>query len=286
MTTEDDKIEQFEGLKQDILENYPRLNKDDSFTFACHKDLECFGNCCRDVNIFLTPYDILRLKNRLKISSEEFVARHAVSPPVQQTRIPIIALKMRDDEEMRCPFVGDDGGCTVYEDRPTSCRMYPVGQASGKTENKPEGTEFFFLMQDEKCCGLQEKKEWTIEKWMADQDVELYDSMNNEFKEINLNPFFQQNELPAEKIQMYYMAMYNLDMFRRFLYDSRFFQVFEIEKELIEKMKTDDLLLLTFAFRWLRFSLFGEKTLEIPPDVLEKHTRKMFKRAAAKNMPK
>jgi len=49
------------------------LKPEDNFRFACHDGLECFTRCCRDTTIFLTPYDILRLKNALGISSETFL---------------------------------------------------------------------------------------------------------------------------------------------------------------------------------------------------------------------
>jgi uncharacterized protein len=35
---------------------------DDQFKFSCHKGLACHNTCCRDVNIFLTPYDVLRMR--------------------------------------------------------------------------------------------------------------------------------------------------------------------------------------------------------------------------------
>ena len=51
-----------------------RLNQDSKFTFLCHKEVKCFTKCCRGINIVLTPYDIIRLKNRLQLSSDEFLA--------------------------------------------------------------------------------------------------------------------------------------------------------------------------------------------------------------------
>ena len=50
-----------------------RLNADSEFQFKCHKGVKCFNQCCRDINIILTPYDIIRLKARLGLSSEEFL---------------------------------------------------------------------------------------------------------------------------------------------------------------------------------------------------------------------
>ena len=35
------------------------------FRFACHPGVVCFTECCRDLKLLLTPYDVIRLKNRL-----------------------------------------------------------------------------------------------------------------------------------------------------------------------------------------------------------------------------
>ena len=51
------------------------LAQTDTFTFRCHKDLTCFNQCCRNLNLFLYPYDVLRLKTALEISSDLFIER-------------------------------------------------------------------------------------------------------------------------------------------------------------------------------------------------------------------
>lgn len=53
--------------------NYGDLCIDDRLDFHCSAGLACFTACCRDVNIFLSPYDILRMKNALRISSGDFL---------------------------------------------------------------------------------------------------------------------------------------------------------------------------------------------------------------------
>ncbi len=45
-----------------------RLGPDSRFQFRCHKDVKCFTQCCRGINIILTPYDIIGLKHRLGLS--------------------------------------------------------------------------------------------------------------------------------------------------------------------------------------------------------------------------
>ena len=68
---------------------------------------------------------------------------------------------------------------------------------------------------------------------------------------------------------MFYLACYDLDKFRNFLFDSTFFEKFEIDKTTRSKMKEDDVELLKFGYRWLRFALFGEKTIPVKGEVLE-----------------
>ena len=64
-----------EKLQEKILEDFDRLGPDDQFTFGCHPGVSCFNCCCSDVNIFLSPYDVLRLKQRLGMTSRT-LARH------------------------------------------------------------------------------------------------------------------------------------------------------------------------------------------------------------------
>ncbi|MFH1091311.1 MAG: YkgJ family cysteine cluster protein, partial [Pseudomonadota bacterium] len=93
--------------------------------FRCHPGLQCYTTCCADVTIFLTPYDVLRLKNRLELSSRQFMERHTILLSKEKQVIPLVVLKMSDDELKTCPFVTSQG-CTVYSDRPWACRMYPL----------------------------------------------------------------------------------------------------------------------------------------------------------------
>ena len=50
-----------------------QLGPDDKFQFNCHKGIACFNKCCQNIDIMLAPYDVLRLKKRLGISSRDFL---------------------------------------------------------------------------------------------------------------------------------------------------------------------------------------------------------------------
>ena len=51
----------------------PRFEEVHAFRFNCYPGVSCFTNCCQDITIVLTPYDVLRLKNSLGIPSGEFL---------------------------------------------------------------------------------------------------------------------------------------------------------------------------------------------------------------------
>ena len=257
-----------ENLKKAILQDYPRLTEDDTFKFACRPGLSCFNDCCGDVNIFLTPYDILRMKNALGISSQEFLDRYTITPIDKNQNYPVVMLKMQDDEKKTCHFVSADG-CTIYDDRPWACRYYPVGLASPKEGESEVEREFYFILREDVCKGFEEDKEWRISEWRVNQGLEKYDEFGKLFKEITLHDYFGRGkQLDPPRMELFHMVCYNLDKFRRFVEESTFLNRFEIEPDLLEKILEDDEELLRFGFRWLKFALFAEKTIKIKPAAL------------------
>lgn len=256
-------MDEIEKLKETILKEYPRLYKESKFKFNCHKNISCFNKCCSDVNIFLTPYDIIRLKNSLKISSQEFLDRHTFLPIDEKQNHPVVMLKMNNDEDKTCPFVGDNG-CSVYEDRPWPCRMFPLGVASPKEIGVNGDGEFYFILEEPICQGYKEDRYLTVNEWINDQQVDKYTEMGEQFKEISLHNYFKKGkQLEPAKLEMFYTVCYNIDKFREFVFESTFLKRFEVDKETINKIKTDDIELLLFGFKWLKYCLFGENTMKL-----------------------
>ena len=235
------------------------LSAESTFSFSCHKNLPCFTQCCRDINIFLTPYDILRIKKRLGISSEDFLSQYALSLIAEGSGFPLVILKMCEDQDKRCPFVGP-AGCSIYEDRPWSCRMYPVDR--GEREG-----EFRFMVDPSICLGMKEKREWTVREYLCDQELDPYNEMEKPFRKITSHPRFSQEKIRNPKIrEMCRMALYDLDRFRRFVLESRFLEVFYVEEEVRDRIKEDDLELMKLAYRWLEFGLISGETLKTRED--------------------
>jgi Fe-S-cluster containining protein len=266
-------------LEESIPANSPRLGLQDTFAFKCYPGVSCFNQCCTDVNIVLSPYDVLRMKKRLGITSGEFLKKYTLLPVHKDMKIPIVLLRMKDDESKSCSFLSDQG-CSVYADRPWPCRMYPLGLAAQKdTPDGWRGERFYFLLKEDVCKGHHEPQEQTVRQWLDDQGLDEYDQWGEAFKELTLHEYFENGSvLSPEKMHMLYTACYDLDKFREFVFNSTLLQRFEVDEDFVEEMRYDDEALLRFAFLWLRFSLFGERTVKVNADVLEAFQGKLDKK--------
>ena len=98
-----------------------KLTADSRIRFRCHPGVSCFTACCGNINIILTPFDILRIRRFLgNLAAEEFLLRFTTPTLLEKTDMP--GVKIHLDQEGRCPFVTPEG-CTIYEARPTTCRF-------------------------------------------------------------------------------------------------------------------------------------------------------------------
>jgi Fe-S-cluster containining protein len=269
-----------EQLQEKILEEYQRMGPDDAFEFSCRPGISCFNNCCGDVNIFLSPYDVLRLKRRLGITSGEFLEKYALMPVHKEMKTPVVMLRMNDDDAKSCPLLTDEG-CGVYSDRPWPCRMYPLGMAAQKdTPDGWRGDRFYFLLQEKGCHGFEEQpRKWTVRQWLDDQGVEQQEEWGEQWKQLTLHKFFEDGGiLSPERMQMMFTACYDLDKFREFIFGSTLLQRFELDEDYVEEIRYNDEALLGFAYQWLRFSLFGEPTMKAKPEVVEAFKGKLDKK--------
>jgi len=236
-----------------------KLSLDSKFKFRCHKDVPCFTTCCRGISILLTPYDIIRLKTRLGLSSEEFLAIYTDVQLLEKTDLPVVTLKLADDEPESCPFVREEG-CLVYEDRPTTCRYYPVGVASLMHKEGADDEGFYFFVNEPHCRGFEEDQEWTIKEWRKDQGVDVHDDINAEWTDlvVRKRSFPPNIKLTEKAKQLFFMVSYNIDKFRGFVFESTFLERFDVDSDTLEQMKTDDVALLNFGVTWLKEVLFKQ----------------------------
>ena len=252
-----------------------KLTLDSKLKFRCHPGVRCFTACCGGIKIVLTPYDILQLTKRLDIPAYEFLHKYTQPTYLEKTDMPGVMLKLRE-EDNKCPFVTPEG-CTVYTDRPSACRYYPVGMADfheggsrdadGNEQTSGE-EKFFFIVREDHCKGFEEDKEWTIREWRADQGVDVRDEMNKEWLRLVMRrkSFGHQATLSEQAKRMFFMASTDIATFRKFVFESSFLDTYEIDEETVAKIKEDDVELMLFSFKYLAATLFGAQVMKIKPE--------------------
>jgi len=251
------------------LKDKRRLEAGSSFCFDCQPKLDCFTRCCSDVNIVLTPADVLGLARRIGLGTREFLERHTLNPITRELHLPVVMLRMGPAPEKRCPFVTAQG-CSVYEARPWACRMYPVGMGLPPARPGVEPQPAWFLFEDEFCHGRGEPRTWTVESWQRDQGLDEREDLEEGFRElVGHSWFIGGRQLDPRRIEMFFMAAYDLDTFREFIFSTTFLERFDLDAALVEDLRADDRALLRFAFRWLRFAMFGEPTMPRRPAATE-----------------
>ena len=239
---------------------------EDTFRFDCRKDMDCFTRCCRNVAIFLTPYDVLRMKNALHLSSGDFLGRYTATL-IGDIGLPVVVLKMRDDSEKSCPFV-ENSGCIIYPDRPWACRSYPLTPESTPLTEKA-GKAYYSVMDVPFCLGLQSDRTVSLSAYIEEQEIPVYLEMETLFKKITGDERLVKEKITNKKIQeMYFMACYDLDRFRRFVLESTFLDRFDIEPQTVEALKSDDAALYRFAIRWLEYGLLAQDVMKVKADVM------------------
>lgn len=244
---------------QDMLEPL----EEGKFSFACHPAVPCFTECCRELKLLLTPYDVVRLKNHLQLSARDFLDRFTETRFDEQRRLPMVYLKMLENERRTCPFVSP-AGCGVYADRPAACRIYPVARASRMHRVHGTVQENYFVLHESHCRGFEQNRPWLIAEWIDDQGLKAYHEMNNLWMEIITDAKLRCGPgLSSKQQQMFLLASYNMDKFREFVFQSRFLQLFDIQDEELKSIKSSDEALLTLAMKWLSFSLLNTPALKV-----------------------
>jgi len=253
-----------------------QLKESDMFAFSCHKGISCWNQCCIGADIVMTPGDMLRLSRHFGIRPIEFLDRYCYQAQWDKAGLPVAKLRMTgEDGSGPCQFVDDEKGCTVYENRPVTCRYYPLGLAAIKMKGQEGKENFNFLVKESHCKGHDESKLQSVAQYRKEQGTDEYDQINNGWMDILMKaaswastggPYGK--EISARTQGMFYMVSTDIDAFRRFVFETRFLEIYEIEKETTEVLKTNDAVLLTLGFDWLKNVIYGEPTISMKESVL------------------
>jgi Fe-S-cluster containining protein len=265
----------FEGAPYESPVQPTQLTLENNFQFRCYPGIACFNECCRNIDILITPYDILRLKKRLGITSSEFVARHTL--PFEMDHHSMPGLKMlTKPESTECVFLTEEG-CSVYEDRPAACRYYALGSMGVRKKDASQVEEVYFVVKEPHCLGHNEPQTQTVGEYRKDQGVDRYDEMNHLWRDIIIKKRSSGPTVgkPSERsMQLFDMCSYDVDSFRDFIQSEGFQDIFDVEADTLRQLLSDDEELLQFAFRFLEQVLFGVENIPVKAGAKEKRLEK------------
>lgn len=232
------------------------------FTFHCHPGVSCFTVCCKNVELDLYPYDIIRLKNCLGMDSESFMRQHTGLKKGANPYFPTVVLKLPEtDVGLQCPFLSG-AGCKVYRDRPTSCRTYPLERAVDREAGRGRVKDYYFLVKHDYCKGHDESPQIDVKQWVRNQQLDQFNLMNDLWTEIDT--LFATNPWRGEgsggpKQQLAFMVCYDIDGFSRFASQQRLLDQYLIKRDQKKRIEKDEVELLKFGFEWLK-EIFGSRS--------------------------
>ena len=230
------------------------LDSTDTFSFSCHKGVKCFTECCRMLELALTPYDVLRLRIATDLTSAQLLANYIIIEQDPGETFPRFYLTMVDDGRASCVFVAEEG-CTVYKHRPAACRAYPLGRAIKRNDN---GTveEHFILVTEAHCQGFQEPVEQNTLQYSIEQELQTYNRFNDAVAVILQHDAIRKGFIPsAKQVDLFILALYNIDTFREMMLNDQIDSLTLTPAEKNRLENDEDLLI--FAIDWLVKEIFA-----------------------------
>jgi len=249
--------------------------------FQCRKGIDCWNACCSNIDISLTPVDVLRLSRRLGISTTEFLQQYTFPYEMEPNGIAGIKFKPVDGSTA-CQFMRPEG-CEVYSDRPTACRYYPVALLSMRRSDEYTDRQSFAMVKEPHCHGHLEPRKLTIDEYRQDQGIIEYDEQGRGWRQLVLKKKSSGPTVgtPSKRsLQLWFMACYDLDRFRAFVASDPFSETYDIPDAELQEILLDDANLMQFAFRFLRQVMFGEETIKMKADAFDKRLARKKERDA------
>jgi Fe-S-cluster containining protein len=206
------------------------------------------------------------------MTSTEFLRQFTV--PFEFAKDSVAGVKLKPVEDgTACQFL-TDGGCSVYEDRPTACRYYPVGLLSTRRQDENFDRAAYALVQEEHCHGHFEDRKLTIDEYRAEQGLEEYDEKGRLWRQQILKvksagPYIGRMSMTSRKF--FFMASYDMDRFREFIRSEGVSTTYDIDRATLERLLADDVALMEFGDRMIRQIMYAENTIPMKQDAMEVH---------------
>jgi Fe-S-cluster containining protein len=240
---------------EEFINSLPRLKRESVLLFQCHPKIPCFNRCCGDLNLALSPYDVMRLRIALGLKSTEFMRRFATVAPLQGNGFPSVMLNMKDDANQSCPFV-EEQGCGVYPHRPGACRVYPIGRGASM-DKSGKLTEEYLLVKESHCMGFWEEVEpMTVAAYLESQGMAPYIEFDNRYIQVMHRWNARGRSLDKSLFARVFAAAYRPDELSAFVKNPSLMSHIVQRGDDRLSLETERLV---FGFDWIENVLFGSQ---------------------------
>lgn len=191
---------------------------------GCHACCEGMGN-----SIILDPLDVVRLSKATGKGFGELLNKEIELNVVDGLVLPNI--KMNNNS---CPFLNGEGRCSIHDNRPGFCRLFPLGRYY---EN---GSFKYFLQIHE--CERAGKTKVKVSKWIDTPDIPRYTKYINDWhdfqkemqelikKRLECEKDQEANNITVLILNVMYMGIYDVNADFYLQFDERLAKL----RELIE----------------------------------------------------
>ena len=208
MSYNDDMLERMKYYTEHILE------PNDKFSFTCK---QC-GKCCtrRNEPIMITGVDLFYMARALKVNQMDFIKANCLVYIGDGSKLPVMVLK--ETKTGRCPLLKNNR-CSVHDDKPTVCKLYPLGRFTTSDEND----SYKYFIQPVECAGCHNAKEQTLKKWLDSFGINDRDEASKRwtglmYKLVNYFRKHYEDEDIGSKYDVAFLLMYlNYDINKDFL---------------------------------------------------------------------
>ena len=122
---------------------------------GCHK-------CCTNMaqSIVLDPYDVYMLKNRLGQNFQDLLNNGYIELNMVDG---LILPNIKMNGKNQCSFLNEEGRCSIHEERPGICRIFPLGRVY-------DGKGFSYFLQTGQCVRKNNAK-IKVKKWIDTENI-------------------------------------------------------------------------------------------------------------------
>lgn len=154
------------------------LQKEDQLSLTCSRK----GTCCHGNNVYLNPWEIAMLAQGVGVTVLDFISNYTILNGIK--------LKFNGtsifNNKKSCNLYNENQGCSIHENRPLACRLFPLGRMIQNNESTYmfQGNEF---PCNKDCPEVSFLPKLTVEEYLKGQNVATYEIAQDEYLEVVQN---------------------------------------------------------------------------------------------------